>query len=180
MEAHLVRYGAPTLVGLKSGSLFRLPLTDMPLAPVLLEENRRLRPKGLTLTAVRRESRAALVLLYRRRVLERELRCPEAMSLLTLLGYPKGGVDLCLEELLRRLAPGRGFPHEIGLFLGYPPEDVAGFLQNSGRGSRYVGCWKVYGDVEAACRRFSQIRQCTELCWSQYCQGMRPEQMARP
>ena len=36
------------------------------------------------------------------------------------------------------------FPHEIGLLLGYPPEDVIGFIENRGQNPLYIGYWKVY------------------------------------
>jgi hypothetical protein len=49
------------------------------------------------------------------------------------------------------------FPHEIGVFLGYPAEDVLGFIINEGR--NYVCCrhWKVYHDIERAQEMFRRI-----------------------
>ena len=44
------------------------------------------------------------------------------------------------------------FPHEIGLLLGYPAEDVKGFIENQGRRSLYSGYWKVYSNLEE-CQR---------------------------
>ena len=40
------------------------------------------------------------------------------------------------------------FPHEMGLLLGYPVEDVEGFIKNKGNNYLYCGYWKVYGHVE--------------------------------
>ena len=39
----------------------------------------------------------------------------------------------------------RGFPHEIGLVLGYPPVDVEGFIKKEGRDFLYSGYWKYMG-----------------------------------
>ena len=53
------------------------------------------------------------------------------------------------------------FPHEIGVFLGYPLEDVKGFIENKGKNFLYSGYWKVYSDVERAksyCRHWEQVR----------------------
>ena len=36
------------------------------------------------------------------------------------------------------------FPHEMGLLLGYPVEDVTGFMVHGGKNSLYSGYWKVY------------------------------------
>ena len=53
-----------------------------------------------------------------------------------------------------------GMPHEIGFFLGYPYEDVTGFIEHQGRGFICFGCWKVYANPRQALRRFSQFKRC--------------------
>ena len=62
-----------------------------------------------------------------------------------------------MDLLCARLSQGGAFPHEIGLFLGYPIEDVVGFIRYSGRGCKLSGYWKVYGDAEAASRLFDRL-----------------------
>ena len=42
------------------------------------------------------------------------------------------------------------FPHEIGIFLNYPLEDVRGFIEHKGQDSLFCGYWKVYHDPEKA------------------------------
>ena len=74
-------------------------------------------------------------------------------------------------RLLRRLTACPCFPHEIGLFLGYPLEDVRGFMENCGRNYRLCGCWKVYGDPEAALRCFARYRKCARLYLQRYTEG---------
>ena len=54
------------------------------------------------------------------------------------------------------------FPHELGLLLGYPVEDVLGFIRNEGRNYLYCGYWKVYGDVDAARITFDRYNQAKE------------------
>lgn len=49
------------------------------------------------------------------------------------------------------------FPHEIGLFLGYPPKDVSSFIEEKGRHSLSIQYWKVYHDLEASQERFKRI-----------------------
>lgn len=48
------------------------------------------------------------------------------------------------------------FPHEVGIFLGYPLWDVEGFIQNNGQNYKIVGYWKVYDDVVGAIRKFQE------------------------
>ena len=52
------------------------------------------------------------------------------------------------------------FPHEIGLFLGYPYEDVIGFIKNKGKNYTYCGYWKTYGDPEISKKKFQQFQKC--------------------
>ena len=40
------------------------------------------------------------------------------------------------------------FPHEMGLLLGYPVEDVKGFIRNGGENCLYIGYWKVNLDFK--------------------------------
>ncbi len=101
------------------------------------------------------ESNNALVMIYRKELLAKSLGCEKACSLLAEYGYPFHDVDACLECLREKFCT--GFPHEIGLFLDYPPEDVRGFLEN--KQAKCSGCWKVYGDVNKALETFAQYKQ---------------------
>lgn len=55
------------------------------------------------------------------------------------------------------------FPHEIGVFLGYPLSDVRGFLEDEGRNCAYVGYWKVYDNVHSKIRLFQRYDEHREL-----------------
>ena len=67
-----------------------------------------------------------------------------------------------LEELARRIERQKTFPHEIGLFLGYSPGDVAGFIEHRGQRFALSGYWKVYGDEAEARALFARYAACTE------------------
>lgn len=56
----------------------------------------------------------------------------------------------------------KGFPHEIGIFLGYPLEDVKGFIENSGRHFKICGQWKVYSDTKRAEKLFAKYAECSD------------------
>lgn len=66
---------------------------------------------------------------------------------------------------------------QIGLFLGYPPEDVEGFILNHAKGYKCIGCWKVYGDEQAARKKFEAFNLCTKCCCSYRNRGMSVEKM---
>ena len=77
----------------------------------------------------------------------------------------------------RRLQESGDFPHEIGLFLGYPPEDVRGFIENHAEGYKFVGCWKVYGDEKSAKKQFARYKKCTDVYCSQWANGKSIERL---
>ena len=132
-EDTVIRHGAPTLAGMKTGNLFPCFFSSpRALAEELRAMNRVLVPRGLRLVPLRREKGRALLYLFRPAALSRDLAQEEVRRLLRQAGYRDLGQGACLAELRRRLGAGGDFPHEIGLFLGYPPEDVAGFVRHRG------------------------------------------------
>ena len=78
---------------------------------------------------------------------------------------------------MRRFQTESAFPHEIGLFLGYPLEDVKGFIQNKGQGYACCGLWKSYGDPRAARRYFDRCRACTAAYKRRYAAGVPLERL---
>ena len=88
----------------------------------------------------------------------------------------EAALDLgCLTKLARRLKQQEDFPHEIGLFLSYPPEDVKGFLEH--RPCKCVGCWKVYENEEAAKKTFAKYKACTRVYCRQLASGIDIERL---
>lgn len=47
------------------------------------------------------------------------------------------------------------FPHEIGVFLGYPLEDVKAYIKEQGKNALLSGYWKVYYNLEVAKNQFA-------------------------
>ena len=77
-------------------------------------------------------------------------------------GYPCGSCGQCVARLVQRLRTEEEFPHEVGLFLSYPPEDVQGFIDHRACDFKCAGLWKVYSDERRAQRLFSRFKHCTE------------------
>ena len=70
------------------------------------------------------------------------------------------------------------FPHEVGLFLSYPPEDVQGFIDHRAEDFKCAGLWKVYGDEQRAQLLFDRFRRCTQRYCALWQTGYRLEQLA--
>lgn len=168
-ELDIIRNCAPTLAGLKTGNTFVCPYaSEEALRDSLRSANQKLGPKGVRLIPLRRRGNRALIYVFRPKALSSDLSRAEACEILTDQGYCLNGCSGCIAQLAQRIRNEEEFPHEIGLFLGYPPEDVRGFMENHACGHKCVGCWKVYGDEEAAKRRFDRYKKCTRVyrdCW---------------
>ena len=168
-EELIVRHCAPTLANLKTGSLFVCPITDRPsFFSSLRSLNELLVPKGLRALPLRIREYSALVYLYRPSRLKKDLEDPAAIKILQDHGY--GCYGMCLPKLIERVRASEEFPHEIGLFLGYPPEDVQGFLDH--RPCKCSGCWKVYGDENKAKKTFDLYKKCERVYCQQLARGI--------
>ncbi|MBQ3192542.1 MAG: DUF3793 family protein [Oscillospiraceae bacterium] len=171
-EDYLIRNCAPTLAGLKTASLFTCPFASRKkLLDSLRQLNRRLGSKGLRLLPLRFSDSKALIYLYRPEKLRRDLSQDTAAQLLRAQGYDPASCEKCVRHLACKLRRQQEFPHEIGLFLGYPPADVCGFIEQGPDCCKCTGCWKVYSDVEGAQKKFAQYKKCTRVYQDQWAKG---------
>ena len=124
-EETVVRQAAPTLAGVKTGSLFPYRCQSAEeLRADIRAFNRMLVPRGMCLLVLKMMERSALLYLYRPAKLERDLRDSTAREVLEEAGYSCESCAACVRELVQRFHREGEFPHEIGLFLSYPPEDA--------------------------------------------------------
>ena len=180
-EELMVKEASPTLAGIKTGSLFTCPYESKDqIMEEIRELNHSLVRKGLCLLPFRFREDRVLLYLFRPAFLEQDLSDKEAERILKEAGYRQNGFRRCLTELVRRVnrADCKSFPHEIGLFLSYPPEDVRGFIENHAAGSKLTGCWKVYGDEQAAKKRFEAYERCTDIYRRELADGKTIVQLA--
>ena len=163
-EELLVAHCSPTMAGLKTGSLFTCPMHSR--EEILAHArslNRRFAHRGMRVLPLKFYADRALVYVYRPARLKRDLADARSRQILSGLGYPVESGEHCIRTLIARLRESADFPHEIGLFLGYPPEDVYGFMHEGAHCAKCTGAWKVYGDEQAARCKFAQYRKCTRV-----------------
>ncbi|MBU9738732.1 DUF3793 family protein [Diplocloster agilis] len=177
-EELIIRHCSPTLAGIKTGNLFSCTFESKEeLFGDIRAINRKLVPKGIRMIPLRLSKGRALIYLYRPTKLFNDLASAAAAAILEDLGYSQIGSTACIAQLSRRLQASAGFPHEIGLFLGYPPEDVCGFIENKAACAKCTGCWKVYGDEEQAQKTFEKYKKCTLIYCSQWAEGKSIERL---
>ena len=179
LERYLIEHCAPTLASIKTASLFTVSISsETQLMSEIDDFNIGLGEKGLSLTVLRCRRDTALVYLYRRSHLQSDLKRAEVCRFLSQYGYISFDTEGALEHLADRLAGSDGFPHEIGVFLGYPLEDVVGFIVNRGRNCKHTGCWKVYTNEQETIKLFERFKRCKELYRQLWQQGRTITQLA--
>lgn len=128
--------------------------------------------------------RKAVFLIYDREKLVGYLRKRENQRLLRIMGYDEYDPVSILMELSKRyqgyMLSAGAFPHELGILLGYPIEDVMGFIVNHGQNSLYTGYWKVYGNLEEKLLLFEQYQKAKELVIRLVAQGISIKRLLNP
>lgn len=174
-EQTLIEHCAPTLAGIKPGSLFCFCAMDVSeIHQCVMDWDTLLKPFGVRMQILkeRLERNACIIYVYRPVALCRQLRNPAICSFLKKNGYSNVGLDGMLQHLIERFEHDEEFPHEIGVFLGYPLCDVIGFIENHGKNFTCCGCWKSYSDPVVAQKRFDRYHACTSDYKEKYGNGI--------
>ena len=146
LEVKMALQCAPVLTGIKVSNLFTVESVNERLVHMALQ-NTEIVPYHLLSC-----KNKTVFLLFRRKELDWYLKEPKVQVFLISNGYN----ELSLTGILKRFSQqyatymfrGGDFPHEMGLLLGYPVEDVQGFIEHKGKDYLYAGYWKVYTDLE--------------------------------
>lgn len=178
LENRLIEHCAPTLAGIKIANLFNYHFdSEAALSVELLEVNRKLNERDVYVEVLRWTENAALIYTYRKSHLAQTLSRGEIRELLQEFEYLDWGVEACLSHLRKRLGESDCFPHEIGVFLGYPLKDVIGFIKNKGKNCKHCGMWKVYSDENEAIKLFEKLKKCTAVYLRVFAEGRSIAQM---
>ncbi len=162
---------APTLCRLKAGTLLYWHFSsEEELRASLLRLNLSWSGHGMCAVPLTLERRCPIYC-FRPAMVQAALRRPDAQALLRCLGYPpRAPLSHQLARLRRRMSGANGFPHEMGVFLGYPPEDVAAYLRGN-QPCLLTGFWRVYHDAEQAAAQFARMRRCMVRCRARWSAG---------
>lgn len=165
-------YCAPCLLGKKPACLFSVPIEIYDKSHVKIEE---LRSLGLCINFLYELNNNVHLLVFSEQKARAVLNINEVKKAYEFFGY--GGAftfeDLKL-SLFKKFAPfgstnlqqknAEVFPHEVGLFLGYPPEDVLQYYIRKGKDYLFSGYWKVYTNPERAIETFKLYDECRAYC----------------
>lgn len=178
IEKHLVEHCSPTLASLKIANLFGVEFVcENELIENVALWNKWLNIKGVYVKVLRKEKNRALIYVYRKEKLDEILKNKNIKEFLTQYGYEKFDIENALHTLKKHLGESDKFPHEIGIFLGYPLEDVIGFIKNCGKNCLCCGYWKVYSDENNAKKLFCRYKKCRDIYMKLYQKGKSVSQL---
>lgn len=162
MLENLIAYHCgPALAGIKPANIAACQKAQIDNLHAEIERlNRQLNGSDIYLEILCECEKRILLMVYRKKVLKKQLELPETRAFLATFGYPedadvKGYIDFLKERVQKN-----DFPHEIGVFLGYPLHDIYGFIHHRDSGCLLTGEWKVYQDAEGAKKLFSRYKAC--------------------
>ena len=151
---------APLITGIKVSNLLIVDSKDESAVRAILKKT------GILHYRLLQQRDKTTFLVFRIEQLSMYLQKPDVQKVLRENGYSDFSLGGILKTLQCRyetyMNRGEGFPHEMGLLLGYPIEDVVGFIEQNGKNYLYSGYWKVYKDVAVKKRIFEQYEKAKE------------------
>jgi hypothetical protein len=159
-ETQLALQCAPLITGLKVSNLLIISKGNEKVVKRILNRT------GISYYRLIQTRTKTTFLLFRRNELEEFLSDENVRNVLMKAGYKSLQIDKILRTFSLRyeayIQGDKSFPHEMGLLLGYPVEDVVGFVENNGKNFLYSGYWKVYENQKAKVKLFDKYKVAEE------------------
>lgn len=111
---------------------------------------------GLKYIELRENNESIVLMIYDENILEKELNKKENIDFLIKLGYLEKVIIDEYIQILKTRYNKYHCPHELGLFLGIPFEDVKDFMECTTKKCLLCGYWKVYNNSDEAKMIFNQ------------------------
>ena len=145
---------APTLLNMKPSSLISLTNNSRNVLHIWEKYKCKISyTLKLDYFELKKSSERILILFYREQELLRYIEKEENKEFLKKMGYGDG-INLKQKLYLLKKRFEENCPHEIGIILGFPINDVMAFIEHKGAGCLLCGYWKVYHNPEQALRVF--------------------------
>jgi hypothetical protein len=160
LEMQMAMQCAPLITGLKVSNLLNISRADF------ASMKRIIRHSPFSWYRLYETEEKVTLLLFHRESLIRYLERIPVREMLLQAGYEDLSLGCILREFSIRyqgyMERKNDFPHEMGLLLGYPTEDVAGFIEHRGDNSLCTGYWKVYANKERKLKMFERFENAKE------------------
>lgn len=167
---------APVLKGIKVSNLITVSPGTWPQVQAYLGRS------SVICVSLYADKNKEILFLYRSEMLEQLLKQDKVRRFLQQYGYATSHISDILSRLRQRYQRyadmGEEFPHELGVLLEYPVEDVEGFIHNRGRNCLMTRYWKVYHNQMRAERIFRLYDKARENALEEIIKGYPLEQVA--
>lgn len=174
-----IKCSSHTICGIKPANLFTVPLnqfseTEFNNWKIIINN------LGLSVCSFKSQQDTMMFFVYDKNWIKRILNHKNVNQYLNKKGYSENFcAEEYLQELFNRLCSSSEFPHEVGIFLGYPIEDVIYFEKNQGSRCKYCGYWKSYCNPEQAKKYCRLFKECTQMCTKWFEEGYSVPQIIR-
>jgi hypothetical protein len=131
------------------------------------------REKGFELITMGQCNLDTRILIFNRKTLEEDVYTKDRFEFLQGYGYSIMPLNSMLGELTLRLnncdVP---FPHEVGVFMGYPLEDIKNFKNKSTPKESQSSYWKIYRNQEKTRIVFDNYQKNREININKHIEGV--------
>ena len=170
VKTQLALQCAPLLINIKISNLLIVHRTKKSEVIKLFEST------PISYYVIYESKEKVIFFLFIREKLEVYLGLESVSNAMKMFGYSTNNLELIFDEFSKRytkyMSERFKFPHEIGLLLGYPVEDVIGFIENNGKNYLHTGYWKVYSNLSDAIELFEQYKRAKEIVIKMVSQGI--------
>ena len=160
LEYTFIYQCAPVIAGLKISNLLIVNRNQIKNALMLIKEF------GLSAYLLYSTPDKVSILVFNMKKTEEYLMSEENISFINSLGYKEVSMNTVLREISVKysgyMRQTSSFPDELGIVLGYPTEDVVGYIENKGKDFLLNGYWKVYSDPDKKESLFRSFDEATE------------------
>ncbi len=166
----MIHFCAPTLCEIKPGNMFFVKNEEF-CEDDFNDWKSKLHSRGITCFSIKLSDSSTSILVcnvcWARKILGNLI----VQAYLSEKGYTCSNLFDFVSQFNMRIQNNLGFPHEIGVLLGYPVDDVIEFENHQGKNCKYCGYWKSYSDVEKAKACQCRYKNCSCMCKKWYDQG---------
>ena len=180
-EEIFIEHCSPLLAGIKISNLFSIKSESYSeLYKKVYALNKNINKKDIYVEIIEKKNTFNsfyLIFAYRKTKLEERVNEKLIKAFLENYGYFN---CFTLEDYLciltSKLSCSENFPHEIGIFLGYPLNDVISFIKEKGKNFVSCGTWKTYSSNYK--KIFLIYKRCKEIYIELYKKGQTLDMLA--
>lgn len=160
-ERMIAEHCAPALAGIKPSNIVAFRKDKMlDIHKKINQLNFDLNPRDIYAEILCECEKRVLIIVYRKNILKKHLNDYLNNAFLKQYGYKNATALPEYFDILKTRLDCDNFPHEIGVFLGYPLHDIYCFIHHRDDGCIMVGDWRVYHNAEQANKLFLRYKSC--------------------